>query len=270
MVLGYSRQNVYKQIREADQRKNVAQQVKQLVDQQRKLLSRCGTKKLYHLIKEELHALDLKVGRDKLFDIMRSYGLLISPAKRYIQTTMSKHWLRKWPNLIKGQKITHADQVWVSDITYLKTLQGACYLNLVTDMHSRKIVGYAVADNMEAETMAKALKMAIVNRLNPSQPTIHHSDRGLQYCSNEYAELAANNNIQLSMTENSDPYENALAERMNRTMKEEFGLYRKMDNLQQVKLLVKEGVELYNSKRPHLALNMSTPDQVYKRKIPAA
>lgn len=268
--MGYSRQNVYKQIKEAAQQKNVVQQVKQLIDQQRRLLSRCGTKKLYHLIKGELHALGLKVGRDKLFDIMRHYGLLISPAKRYVQTTMSKHWLRKWPNLIKEQKITHADQVWVSDITYLKTQQGTCYLNLVTDMFSRKIVGYAVADNMEAETMAAALKMAITNRLNPTQITIHHSDRGVQYCSKEYAELTADNNIQLSMTENGDPYENALAERMNRTLKEEFGLYRQMENLQQAKLLVTEGIKLYNSKRPHLALRMSTPDEVYKAKIPAA
>jgi len=268
--LGYSRQNLYKQAKEAARQKAVLYQVKQLIDQQRKLLSRCGTKKLYHLIKSELASLGLKVGRDKLFEIMRHYGLLIRPAKRYVQTTMSKHWLRKWPNLIKEQKITHADQVWVSDITYLKTQQGACYLNLITDMFSRKIVGYAVADNMEAETMATALKMAIANRLNPAQLTIHHSDRGLQYCSKEYAELTRSNNIQLSMTENGDPYENALAERMNRTLKEEFGLYRKMDNLQQAKLLVAEGVELYNSKRPHLALQMSTPDQVYKAKIPAA
>ncbi len=200
---------------------------------------------------------------------MRKYGLLVKPRRRYVQTTMSKHWLRKWPNIIKGKIITRPDEVWVSDITYLKTEQGNCYLNMITDMYSRKIVGYAIDDSMETEKMIQALKMAGKQRKNDSLPTIHHSDRGLQYCSKEYEALTRENNISLSMTENGDPYENALAERMNRTINEEFGMDKILKNKEQAKQLVQESILLYNQKRPHLALNMKTPEQVYHTKIPA-
>lgn len=212
---------------------------------------------------------ELKCGRDQLFKLMRYYGLLIRPRRRYIQTTMSKHWLRKWPNIAKDKIINEPDDVWVSDITYLKTQEGNCYLNMITDVFSRKIVGFAVAGNMEAETMAEALKMALSQRKAPQKSTIHHSDRGLQYCSKEYTQLARQNNLLLSMTENSDPYENALAERMNRTIKEEFGMDRILANKQHAMALIKESIFLYNNHRPHLALQMNTPEQVYQTKIPA-
>jgi len=239
------------------------------VDRERKQLPRIGTRKVYHLIKEDLRDQGVKFGRDKLFDLMRLYGLQIKPRKRYTQTTMSKHWLRKWPNIIKGKTAKHKDEVWVSDITYIKTEEGNCYLNMITDAYSRKVMGYAVEDNMETESMIEALKMAVTHRKDPLKPTIHHSDRGLQYCSKEYALMTTENNIVLSMTENGDPYENALAERMNRTIKEEFGMDRKMKSKEQVKKLVGESIFLYNQKRPHLALQMKTPDQVYYKKIPA-
>jgi len=240
-----------------------------LVDRERKLLPRLGTRKLYHLIKADLDTLNLKLGRDKLFELMGYYDLQIKPRRRYVQTTMSKHWLRKWPNIVKNKIISRPDEVWVSDITYLKTEQGNCYLNMITDAYSRKIVGYAVADNMETDSMIGALRMAIEQRENNHGDTIHHSDRGLQYCSKEYESLTKKNSIILSMTENGDPYENALAERMNRTIKEEFGMDRVLKRKDQAKQLVPESIALYNQKRPHLALNMRTPDQVYKTKIPA-
>jgi putative transposase len=224
-----------------------------------------GTRKIHHLIKEELELKEIKFGRDKLFALMRDHNLLIKPQRRYVQTTNSKHWLRKWPNIIKDLTVNAPDEVWVSDITYIKTEQGNCYLNMVTDVFSRKIVGYAVDANMEAESMVKALKMATGQKKSEIF-TIHHSDRGLQYCSKEYVEFSNKNNIRLSMTENSDPYENALAERMNRTIKEEFGLNRKMKNKQQVEELLKESIDLYNRKRPHLSLKMRTPEEVYQRK----
>jgi putative transposase len=243
--------------------------VKKLVDRERKQLPRLGTRKVYHLIKDDIKQLGLKFGRDKLFDLMQYYGLQIKPRRHYTQTTMSKHWLRKWPNIIKDKTVQHPDEVWVSDITYIKTEEGNCYLNMITDAYSRKIVGYAVDDNMETASMIKALKMATTQRKDPLISTIHHSDRGLQYCSNEYALLIERNNMKLSMTENGDPYENALAERMNRTIKEEFGMDRIMKDKSQVKRLVEESIFLYNTKRPHLALQMKTPDEVYKTKIPA-
>lgn len=213
-------------------------------------------------------ASNIKFGRDKLFGLLRESGLLIRPQRRYVQTTMSKHWMKKWPNLVKNMFVDQPDQVWVSDITYIKTEEGTCYLNMVTDVYSRKIMGYAVDKTMETESMIKALKMAQAKRSNPEMKTIHHSDRGVQYCSKEYVELSYQNNIRLSMTENSDPYENALAERMNRTIKEEFGLNRKLKSRKQVYDLVKESVHLYNQNRPHLALGMKTPNEVYKQKIP--
>jgi putative transposase len=267
--LGYSRQSVYKQQKGRINKSLRLAAVKKLVDRERKQLPRIGTRKVYHLIKEDLRHQGVKFGRDKLFELMQLYGLQIKPRKRYTQTTMSKHWLRKWPNIIKGKTAHYQDEVWVSDITYIKTEEGNCYLNMITDAYSRKIMGYAVDDNMETESMIKALKMAVTQRKDPLVSTIHHSDRGLQYCSKEYALITAKNNIELSMTENGDPYENALAERMNRTIKEEFGMDRKMKSKEQVKKLVEESIFLYNQKRPHLALQMKTPDQVYNKKIPA-
>jgi len=239
-----------------------------LIERERKLLPRLGTRKIHYLIKADLEAQKLKFGRDKLFALMQALGLLIKPQRRYVQTTMSKHWLRKWPNIVKNLSVNEPDQVWMSDITYIKTEIGNCYLNLITDAFSRKIVGYAVADNMETESMIPALMMANKHRKNNQLETIHHSDRGLQYCSKEYASMTAKNNIKLSMTENSDPYENAMAERMNRTIKEEFGLNRSIKNIEQVSKLITESVKLYNNYRPHLALKMKTPDEVYYKKIP--
>jgi len=245
------------------------QEVKKLVDRERKQLPRLGTRKVYHLIQPELRQKGLKYGRDKLFSLMRYYDLQVKPRRRYTRTTMSKHWLRKWPNIIKGQLAQYPDQHWVSDITYIKTAEGNCYLNMITDAYSRKIVGYAVDDTMETDSMIGALKMATAQRKDVTKSTIHHSDRGLQYCSKEYGQMTLENNIRLSMTENGDPYENALAERMNRTIKEEFGMDKTLKSKQQVHQLVKESIFLYNHKRPHLALKMKTPEEVHNKKIPA-
>lgn len=149
--MGYSRQYVYKQSKDIAKKLVQQQRVKQLIDKERKQLPRIGTRKIHFLIKNDLQQEGLKFGRDKLFVLMRYYGLQIKPRRRYIQTTMSKHWLRKWPNIIKGKQVNHPDEVWVSDITYLQTEEGNCYLNMITDAYSRKIIGYAVADNMETE-----------------------------------------------------------------------------------------------------------------------
>ncbi|RYZ90833.1 MAG: IS3 family transposase [Proteobacteria bacterium] len=268
-TLGYSRQWVYKQQKDAARKRLKQEAVKELVDRERKVLPRLGTRKLYHLIGPELRMRGLKMGRDGLFALMRAYGLQVTPRKRYVQTTMSRHWMRKWPNLEKEVTATSPDEVWVSDITYLKTGEGTCYLNMVTDRFSRKIIGHAVADTMETESMIGALEMALAQRTDKDIKTIHHSDRGVQYCSRDYVALATKNCILLSMTENGDPYENALAERMNRTIKEEFGMDRTIKSKALLKQLVTESIHLYNHKRPHLALNMKTPAQVHQTKIPA-
>jgi len=239
-----------------------------LVQAERKILPMLGGKKIYHQIKPTFNSQFIKMGRDKLFSLLSEYHLLIKPKRRYVTTTNSKHWLRKYPNIIKDKSITEPEQAWVSDITYIKTDEGNCYLNLVTDVYSRKIMGYAIAQNMNSEEMKKAYEMAIANRNYPDRNLIHHSDRGLQYCSGDYVQLSTNNNIRISMTENGDPYENALAERMNRTLKEEFGLGRTLPSRQQAFTLAAEAVELYNQRRPHLSLNMKTPNNVHLQKIP--
>ena len=243
--------------------------VLQLVQAERKILPMLGGKKVYHQIKPALKINQLKMGRDKLFKLLSDHHLLIKPRRRYTTTTNSKHWLRKYPNILKSHKITQPEQAWVSDITYIKTDEGNCYLNMVTDVFSRKIMGYAIAQNMNTEEMKKAYQMAIENRTYPDNKLMHHSDRGLQYCSGDYVKLSKDNQILISMTENGDPYENALAERMNRTLKEEFGLGRQLPTRQQAFRLTEEAIELYNNRRPHLSLKMNTPNNVHLQKIPA-
>lgn len=235
-----------------------------LVQAERKVLSRLGTRKLYHRISPLLAQAGIRFGRDKLFMLLGEKDLLIKPRRRYVTTTDSKHFLRMHPNLIKELTVSRPEQVWVSDITYIRTDEGFCYLNMVTDAFSRKIMGYAIARSMDADSMRVAYEMALKNRSYPDLPLIHHSDRGLQYCSGAYVSLSRENNVSVSMTENGDPYENALAERMNRTMKEEFGLGSRLRDFQQAAQLIAEGIELYNSRRPHLALGMKTPAQVHQ------
>jgi transposase InsO family protein len=232
-------------------------------------MPRLGTRKLYYLLKPKIQDHAIKLGRDVLFGFLRAEHLLIRPLKRYIQTTNSKHWLRRHPNLIKSLIVKSPEQLWVSDITYLKTLDGNLYLSMITDAYSRKIMGYSISDNMEAATIATGLKMALKQRAYQNKGLIHHSDRGLQYCSKDYISIATRNNMLISMTENGDPYENALAERMNRTIKEEFGLDTLKANTNQTIKMVHQAIDTYNRARPHLALNMRTPEYVHKQKIPA-
>lgn len=173
--------------------------------------------------------------------------------------------MKKYPNSAQDLLLTDPEQLWVSDITYLKTEEGNCYLSMITDAFSRRIMGYSIADNMEATTIVDALRMAIKNRCYPKTQLMHHSDRGLQYCSKEFVSVAEENKIKISMTENSDPYENALAERMNRTIKEEFCLDHILPGKKQTYVAVREAIELYNTYRPHLSLSLQTPDQVHKK-----
>lgn len=204
-----------------------------------------GTRKAHFSIRDAMTDMGLKMGRDGLFNLLRENNLLIKPRRRYITTTNSKHWLKKYPNLIKDMEITRPEQVWVSDITYIKTDEVNCYLNLVTDAFSRKIMGFSIDKTMNTEAMKKAYEMAISQRSYPAQKLIHHSDRGLQYCSSDYVRLTLDIEGEISMTENGDPYENALAERMNRTLKEEFGLGRLLPTRQQAFRIAAEAVELY-------------------------
>lgn len=227
-------------------------------------MPRVGTRKLYFLIKDRLQERSIKMGRDVLFNFLRAEQLLIKPRRCYIKTTNSKHWMKKYPNLIENLEVTGPEQVWVSDITYLKTTTGNQYLSLITDAYSKKIMGYALLDSLATEGPMNALKMAIKNRKYDSA-LIHHSDRGLQYCSADYTQKLKENNIQISMTQNGDPYENAIAERINGILKHEFLLVEGLKDHLQALQAIKESVNIYNSYRPHLSCHYLTPDYVHSK-----
>lgn len=262
-LFGISRQAYYQKIKRDQTRLQELNQVKALVIHQRIQMPRLGTRKLYYLLNEQFKRRNLKVGRDKLFMFLRSEQMLIKPRKTYTRTTMSKHWLRKHPNLIKGQQFRYAEQLWVSDITYLKTQTGNGYLSLVTDAISRKIMGYHLSEDLKTDGVLKALKMAVKRRKYNHQ-LIHHSDRGLQYCSQEYQQELALNNIITSMTDGYDCYQNALAERVNGILKDEFLVHTYQD-VNQARKVIEESIYIYNNKRPHLSLNYETPEYRHKK-----
>ena len=227
-------------------------------------MPRLGTRKLYHLLKDEFEKQGIKIGRDALFDYLPSESMLIQPKKNYLKTTNSKHWLRKHSNLMKGIKPTCPEQYFVSDITYIKSRERTHYLSLVTDAFSRKIMGYHLSDDMSAENVVKAMQMAIQNRIT-DRTLVHHSDRGLQYCSTIYQKELAEHGIKPSMTDGYDCYQNAIAERVNGILKNEF-LINQCNTGKELKLLIKESIETYNNNRPHLALNMKTPNFIHNKK----
>jgi len=267
-LFGISRQAIYQSRNRVAKREQELLVVKQLVITIRLQMPRLGTRKLYYLLKNDLEQLNIKLGRDALFDYLRRENLLIYPKKNYTKTTNSKHWLRKYPNLLKDKVVDQPEQVFVSDITYIKTREKTHYLSLVTDAFSRKIMGYQLSDDMRAEHMAIAFEKAARNRkLNTT--VIHHSDRGLQYCSEEFQTVLKQFNATPSMTDGYDCYQNALAERMNGILKNEF-LIEKCNNGNELKKVIDQSIEIYNNKRPHLALGMKTPDYVHKKTCEAS
>jgi transposase InsO family protein len=226
-------------------------------------MPKLGGRKLYHILKAKLSS--LKVGRDKLFRILKANHLLIKPKRSYHTTTNSHHRFRKHKNIVCHLEITRPEQVWVSDITYIGTRTNPAYLALVTDAYSKVIVGYNVSDSLEVNGVLEALEMGLNSRKQKNLPLIHHSDRGLQYCSNDYQKLLNINNIKTSMTEKYDPYENAIAERINGILKQEFDITRNLKSLDIKKELVSNSVHIYNELRPHLSNHMLTPMQMHKQ-----
>ena len=225
-----------------------------------------GTRKLIFMLAPLMQEHGIKMGRDQLFDLLRFHGLLMRRRKRMVKTTNSHHWLRKYPNLIKDLVIIAPEQLWVSDITYVRTLQGFAYLSLITDAYSRKIVGYALCESLEATGPTQALKMAVEQRQRKSPFTlIHHSDRGVQYCSSEYVDVLEEQNIAISMTQSGSPYENALAERLNGTVKNDFFPKRVYQNYKEAKKAISKSIETYNRKRPHGSVDYFTPEQAHTK-----
>jgi putative transposase len=260
-LFGIDRQVYYRKIRNRINKQSKVTQVISMVIEIRKSMPRLGTRKLYYLLSYRLQLMN--IGRDKFFDILRANHLLIQPKRSYHITTNSHHRFRKHQNQILDLEINRPEQVWVSDITYIGKREKPCYLSIVTDAYSKKIMGYYVANNMNTESSVRALRMAVRQRKNKKTPLIHHSDRGLQYCANDYQNVLSENGILPSMTQNSDPYENAVAERINGILKQEFMIDKYNQDLDIMKCIVKEAIKTYNQQRPHHSNYMLTPDQMH-------
>lgn len=229
----------------------------------RRYQPRIGGKKLYKLLKVDLAKLQGSIGRDKFFDILRKHGLLVKRRKKYVTTTDSWHRFHKYKNKLKEKLLTGPNQAYASDITYLRTREGFVYLFLQTDVWSRLITGWDLSESLALEGAIRALKMTIKQCLKP-EGVIHHSDRGIQYCCNEYVEILNRHKMEISMTEENHCYENAMAERVNGILKQEFLLDEEFANKALALKAVKEAIESYNTRRPHWSLNLCTPQQIHK------
>ena len=262
-MFGISKQAYYQRI-EADKHKQRAQQlVLDKVAEIRKMMPQTGTRKLLELLKPVLHQNNIKMGRDALFELLRYKGLLVRRTRRFHITTDSNHFYYTSPNLIKDMQITHAEQVFVNDITYVKTDEGHGYLALVTDAYSKKIMGWSFDNNMKVSMVKQALAMAHGNCMFNHPTIIHHSDRGKQYCCPDYTEFAAKKSFVMSTTQQSDPYENAVAERVNGILKYEFGLRKTIATVAIARKMIKEAVAIYNNDRLHWSLDLKTPQNVH-------
>lgn len=241
----------------------VLDQVRQL----RKTSPRMGARKLHALLTDFLLEHQIKMGRDALFDLLASNYMLVRRKRRKVPTTQSGHWFKRYPNLIEDLQVERINQLWVSDITYIRTKQGFLYLSMITDACSHKIVGYDLADNLESINAVKALKMAISNALNQQstlKDLIHHSDQGFQYCSPRYVDLLKYHSISISMSDKGQPQQNPIAERINGIIKHEYLLIHDFNNKLHVQQVLNETVETYNNHRPHMSCNMLTPEQAHK------
>lgn len=226
----------------------------------KKLLPKSGVRKLQFHLGEK----GLNIGRDRLFEVLRAHGLLVRRKRKYARSTDSKHWLKVYPDLVKGLAITQAERLLVSDITYVHTMEGFSYLHLVTDAYSKKIMGGYLSRDLSAQASQMALEQALNNRIYNHQCT-HHSDRGIQYCSKAYIKQLEEHQIQISMTQSASPYDNAIAERINGILKEEFNLDHEFSTHAQAQKAVTQALYLYNHERPHLSCGYLTPEKAHEQ-----
>jgi putative transposase len=258
-----SRQNYYKARRVRSRREVDEQLVIELVQRERCLQPRIGTRKLFYILKKEFEDAGVSIGRDMLFKVLCRNKLLINKKKYRARTTDSRHFFGVYDNLFKYAVLTSSCQALVSDITYIRTDEGFMYVSLVMDAYSRAIVGYDCSDSLAVEGSLRALKMAI-GQLGDSRGVIHHSDRGLQYCCGDYVELLKDSGMRISMTVENHCYENASAERLNGILKQEYGLGNCFLRKTDVSIALREAVELYNWRRPHQSLGYRVPMEVHQ------
>jgi putative transposase len=263
--LGMSRQNYYAGRRRRARRTVDGDLVAELVRQERKVLPRLGGRKLYWMLQGAMEEAGVQMGRDRMFEELRERGLLVPALPRqWPQTTRYNPTLPVFHNRIKELVVTLSNEVWVADLTYVRTDEGFLYVSLITDKCSRKIVGYHGDDTLETTGPLKALEMAL-GEMPPGAKPIHHSDRGCQYCSHEYVGRLQEGGLLISMTEEDHCAQNAMAERINGILKQEFGLGYGFKSKALGRSALKEAVHLYNTRRPHTALNYQVPSEVHAR-----
>ncbi len=259
-----TRQNYYARRHQRQRRRVDAELVVALVKRERQLQPRLGTRKLYHLLQGELEEAGVQIGRDRMFEELRRQELLVEPLPaQYPHTTQSYHNLPVFRNLVKERELKGPNEAWVSDLTYLRTREGYLYLALITDKFSRKIVGWHVGDTLEAIGCVRALERALAQLPADSKP-IHHSDQGCQYCCHQYVSRLQEHGLAISMTETNHCAENALAERLNGILKQEYGLGGEFPNKAAALAAAPQGIHLYNTRRPHTALGNRIPAQVHE------
>jgi putative transposase len=252
-----------KEIREIQQLKE-AEVVISLVSRIKKEQPRLSVRKIQGLIQDDLNKHDIKLGRDALLDLLREFNMLVKRKRYKHYSTDSTHSFKKYPNQIKDIRPTEPNRIWVSDITYIEGSKGFNYLSLITDAYSRKIVGHFLSDSYSVKGTIKALKKALKDN-KVGSGLIHHSDRGVQYCSKEYTSILKRKKVIISMTENGSPYENAMAERVNGILKTEL-LQPRYKDWQDATLAVNKAIEIYNKRRPHLSIGMLTPEKAHLHK----
>ncbi len=264
LLFGKSRQAYYEQCATVQKQQLSGALVLKLVEEIRRELPRAGVPKLYYMLKEPMAAHSIKMGRDALYSLLGMHGYLIRYRRRKAYTTNSNHPYKKYPNLIRELLLTHPGQLWVSDITYLRLHNGFCYLSIITDAYSRKIVGCKLHPTLHSQGAIDALVMAATHSKR-QQSLIHHSDRGIQYCCTDYIQLLEHYGIRISMTEKGDPYENAIAERVNGILKEEFYLNKTFLSFAEAEQAVHHAIEKYNQVRPHASCDYLTPAAAHEQ-----
>ena len=270
-IFGVSKQAYYAQLKTNCKQSIQEKTVIDLVKKERQIWKKGSGRNLHKCLEKEFEKHQFSIGRDKFFTILRNNGLLIKHRNNKARTTQSYHFFNKYPNLVTYDFIcTRANEIWVSDITYiwLEKERYFCYLSMITDMYSRKIIGYCIHENLSAEGCLVALKMALKQRASKAEKLIHHSDRGVQYCCDAYVKLLQKNAVEISMTQTGDPKENAIAERVNKTIKCEFTTDNQIHfkDVETAKNEVKINIEYYNKKRPHRSVNMLTPNVAHQQK----
>jgi putative transposase len=258
-----TRQAYYKALKQVERDGIRHELIIGLVQQIRRSNKKMGGKKLYHLLEADIHRIDASMGRDKFFDLLRQWGLLIKRRRKYAMTTESRHRFRVYENKLQDFIPVGPHQAWVCDITYVRIRDGFVYLFLITDAYSRKIIGWELSDSLGLEGALRSLAMAIKQCPDPDG-IIHHSDRGFQYCSHEYVNRLKARGIEISMAKQGNCYENAMAERVNGILKDEYGLDETFADETEARQITREGIRAYNEQRPHWSLDLQIPAKVHE------